>query len=63
MPESSSVRSQSLVSLGIRFLSPTNFDRHWGGHYVKFLLHVLAAIAETERGIIRKLVCAGVRAA
>src|SRR5271154_4233577 len=60
-----SVRSiQELVSLGIRFLSPTeSIDTGADSPMSKFLLHLFAAFAEMERGIIRERVCAGVRAA
>jgi hypothetical protein len=59
------VRSiQELVSLGIRFLSPNeSIDTGTGSPMSKFLLHLFAAFAEMERGIIRERVCAGVRAA
>jgi putative DNA-invertase from lambdoid prophage Rac len=59
------VRSiQELVSLGIRFLSPTeSIDTGAESPMSKFLLHLFAAFAEMERGIIRERVCAGVRAA
>jgi DNA invertase Pin-like site-specific DNA recombinase len=59
------VRSiQELVSLGIRFLSPTeSIDTGTESPMSKFLLHLFAAFAEMERGIIRERVCAGVRAA
>src|SRR5271165_6551743 len=60
-----SVRSiQELVSLGIRFLSPTeSIDTGADSPMSKFLMHLFAAFAEMERGIIRERVCAGVRAA
>jgi DNA invertase Pin-like site-specific DNA recombinase len=59
------VRSiQDLVSLGIRFLSPTeSIDTGADSPMSKFLMHLFAAFAEMERGIIRERVCAGVRAA
>jgi putative DNA-invertase from lambdoid prophage Rac len=59
------VRSiQELVSLGIRFLSPTeSIDTGAESPMSKFLLHLFAAFAEMERGMIRERVCAGVRAA
>ena len=59
------VRSiQELVSLGIRLLSPTeSIDTGADSPMSKFLLHLFAAFAEMERGIIRERVCAGVRAA
>ena len=59
------VRSiQELLSLGIRFLSPTeSIDTGADSPMSKFLLHLFAAFAEMERGIIRERVCAGVRAA
>jgi putative DNA-invertase from lambdoid prophage Rac len=59
------VRSiQELVSLGIRFLSPTeSVDTGADSPMSKFLLHLFAAFAEMERGIIRERVQAGVRAA
>ncbi len=59
------VRSiQELVSLGIRFLSPTeSIDTGADSPMSKFLLHLFAAFAEMERGIIRERVQAGVRAA
>ena len=59
------VRSiQELVSLGIRFLSPNeSIDTGTDSPMSKFLLHLFAAFAEIERGIIRERVCAGVRAA
>jgi DNA invertase Pin-like site-specific DNA recombinase len=56
------VRSiQELVSLGIRFLSPTeSIDTGAESPMSKFLMHLFAAFAEMERGIIRERVCAGV---
>ncbi len=55
---------QELVSLGIRFLSPTeSIDTGADSPMSKFLMHLFAAFAEMERGIIRERVCAGVRAA
>src|SRR5271169_2165170 len=55
---------QELVSLGIRFLSPTeSIDTGADSPMSKFLLHLFAAFAEMERGIIRERVQAGVRAA
>jgi putative DNA-invertase from lambdoid prophage Rac len=59
------VRSiQELVSLGIRFLSPTeSIDTGADSPMSKLLMHLFAAFAEMERGIIRERVCAGVRAA
>jgi putative DNA-invertase from lambdoid prophage Rac len=59
------VRSiQELVSLGIRFLSPTeSIDTGADSPMSRFLLHLFAAFAEMERGIIRERVQAGVRAA
>src|SRR5277367_197288 len=59
------VRSiQELVSLGIRFLSPNEgIDTGADSPMSKFLLHLFAAFAEMERGIIRERVRAGVRAA
>src|ERR1035438_1126967 len=50
------VRSiQELVSLGIRFLSPTeSIDTGADSPMSKFLLHLFAAFAEMERGIIRE---------
>ena len=55
---------QELVSLGIRFLSPTeSIDTGADSPMSKFLLHLFAAFAEMERGIIRERVPAGVRAA
>ena len=59
------VRSiQELVSLGVRFLSPTeSIDTGAESPMSKFLLHLFAAFAEMERGIIRERVRAGVRAA
>jgi putative DNA-invertase from lambdoid prophage Rac len=54
---------QELVSLGIRFLSPTeSIDTGADSPMSKFLMHLFAAFAEMERGIIRQRVCAGVRA-
>jgi DNA invertase Pin-like site-specific DNA recombinase len=57
------VRSiQELVSLGVRFLSPTeSIDTGAESPMSKFLLHLFAAFAEMERGIIRERVCAGSR--
>ncbi|HEY4359581.1 MAG TPA: recombinase family protein [Bryobacteraceae bacterium] len=57
------VRSiQELVSLGVRFLSPTeNIDTGTDSPMSKFLLHLFAAFAEMERGLIRERVRAGVR--
>ena len=59
------VRSiQELVSHGIRFLSPTeSIDTGADSPMSKFLMHLFAAFAEMERGIIRERVQAGVRAA
>jgi putative DNA-invertase from lambdoid prophage Rac len=59
------VRSiQELLSLGIRFLSPTeSIDTGADRPMSKFLMHLFAAFAEMERGIIRERVCAGVRVA
>jgi putative DNA-invertase from lambdoid prophage Rac len=55
---------QELVGLGIRFLSPTeSIDTGADSPMSKFLLHLFAAFAEMERGIIRERVQAGVRAA
>ena len=55
------VRSiQELVSLGIRFLSPTeSIDTGADSPMSKFLLHLFAAFAEMERGIIRERVRPG----
>jgi hypothetical protein len=57
------VRSiQELVSLGIRFLSPTeSIDTGAESPMSKFLLHLFAAFAEMEREIILERVRAGVR--
>jgi len=57
------VRSiQELVSLGIRFLSPTeSIDTGTESPMSNFLLHLFAAFAEMEREIIRERVRAGVR--
>lgn len=57
------VRSiQELVSLGIRFLSPTeSIDTRTESPMSRFLLHLFAAFAEMEREIIRERVQAGVR--
>jgi DNA invertase Pin-like site-specific DNA recombinase len=53
---------QELVSLGIRFLSPTeSIDTGAESPMSKFLLHLFAAFAEMEREIIRERVRAGVR--
>src|SRR5687768_2462219 len=59
------VRSiQELVSLGVRFLSPTeSIDTGAESPMSRFLLHLFAAFAEMEREIIRERVRAGVRAA
>jgi DNA invertase Pin-like site-specific DNA recombinase len=59
------VRSiQELVSLGIRFLSPTEaIDTGTESPMSRFLMHLFAAFAEMEREIIRERVRAGVRAA
>jgi DNA invertase Pin-like site-specific DNA recombinase len=59
------VRSvQELIGLGIRFLSPTeSIDTGADSPMSKFLMHLFAAFAEMERGIIRERVCASVRAA
>ena len=55
---------QELVSLGIRFLSPTeSIDTGLDSPISKFLLHLFAAFAEMEREIIRERVRAGVRVA
>jgi putative DNA-invertase from lambdoid prophage Rac len=55
-------RSVALVSLGIRFLSPTeSIDTGADSPMSKFLLHLFAAFAEMEREIIRERVRAGVR--
>lgn len=57
------VRSiQELVSLGVRFLSPTeSIDTGADSPMSKFLMHLFAAFAEMERGLIRERVRAGVR--
>jgi DNA invertase Pin-like site-specific DNA recombinase len=57
------VRSiQELVSLGVRFLSPTeSIDTGTESPMSRFLLHLFAAFAEMEREIIRERVQAGVR--
>ena len=57
------VRSiQELVSLGIRFLSLTeSIDTGTENPMSRFLLHLFAAFAETERAVIRERVQAGVR--
>jgi putative DNA-invertase from lambdoid prophage Rac len=57
------VRSiQELVSLGIRFHSPTEgIDTGTESPMSKFMLHLFAAFAEMEREIIRERVRAGVR--
>jgi putative DNA-invertase from lambdoid prophage Rac len=57
------VRSiQELVSVGVRFLSPTeSIDTGAESPMSKFLLHLFAAFAEMEREIIRERVRAGVR--
>jgi putative DNA-invertase from lambdoid prophage Rac len=59
------VRSiQELVSLDIRFLSPSeSIDTGAESPMSRFLLHLFAAFAEMEREIIRERVRAGVRAA
>src|SRR5262245_42507979 len=59
------VRSiQELVSLGVRFLSPTeSIDTGAESPMSRFLLHLFAAFAEMEREIIRERVRAGVRTA
>ena len=55
---------QELVSLGIRFLSPTeSIDTGSDSPMSRFLLHLFAAFAEMEREIIRERVRAGVRVA
>ena len=55
---------QELVSLDIRFLSPTeSIDTSSDSPMSKFLLHLFAAFAEMEREIIRERVRAGVRVA
>ncbi len=55
---------QELVSLGVRFLSPTeSIDTGADSPMSRFLLHLFAAFAEMEREIIRDRVRAGVRAA
>ena len=52
------------MSLGIRFLSPTeSIDTGADSPMSKFLMHLFAAFAEMERGMIRERVQAGVRAA
>jgi putative DNA-invertase from lambdoid prophage Rac len=57
------VRStQELVSLGVRFASPTeSIDTGTESPMSRFLLHLFAAFAEMEREIIRERVRAGVR--
>src|SRR5580692_3239333 len=48
---------QELVSLGLQFLSPTeSIDTGADSPISKFLLHLFAAFAEMERGIIRERV-------
>ena len=55
---------QELVSLGIRFLSPTeSIDTGAESPTSRFLLYLFAAFAEMEREVIRERVRAGVRAA
>jgi DNA invertase Pin-like site-specific DNA recombinase len=57
------VRSlQELASLGIRFLAVTqNLDTDQSNPMSRFLLHILAAVSEFEREMIRERVVAGIR--
>lgn len=53
---------QELVSLGIRFIAPTqNIDTDESSPMARFLLHILAAFAEMERELIRERVAAGMK--
>ena len=57
------VRSlQELASLGVRFLAVTqNLDTDESNPLSRFLLHILAAVSEFEREMIRERVVAGIR--
>ena len=57
------VRSlQELASLGVRFLAVTqNLDTDQSNPMSRFLLHILAAVSEFEREMIRERVVAGIR--
>jgi len=57
------VRSrQELASLGVRFLAVTqNLDTDQSNPMSRFLLHILAAVSELEREMIRERVVAGIR--
>ena len=55
---------QELSSLGIRFVAVTqNIDTDESSPTSRFLLHVLAAFAELERGMIRERVISGIKLA
>lgn len=53
---------QSLRSLGVRFVAVSqSIDTDESNPTSRLMLHVLAAVAEFEREMIRERVCAGVR--
>jgi putative DNA-invertase from lambdoid prophage Rac len=55
---------QELASLGIRFIaSPQGHDTDESNPATKLLLHILAAVAQFERELIRERVSAGMKAA
>src|SRR5215831_1652229 len=55
---------RELTSLGVRFVAVTqNIDTDESNPMARFLLHILAALAELEREIIRERAVAGVKAA
>jgi putative DNA-invertase from lambdoid prophage Rac len=55
---------QELASLGIRFIaSPQGLDTDESNPASKLLLHILAAVAQFERELIRERVSAGMKAA
>ena len=55
---------QELASLGVRFIAITqNIDTDDSNPMSRFLLHILAALAELERELIRERVTSGIRVA
>jgi DNA invertase Pin-like site-specific DNA recombinase len=57
-------RYQELASLGIRFIAtPQGLDTDESNPASKLLMHILAAVAQFERELIRERVSAGIRSA
>lgn len=55
---------QELIALDIRFLAITqNIDTDESNPMSRFLLHIFAAFAELDRGMIRERVTSGIRGA